>query len=339
MSRYQIFIAVLALIASSATSTAQTVYPDSAIRQRMQTEEREFLSSMKPGLQHTQMLAVRKAMQGDDSDLQQIRASRNQVQVLPEAVNAYYPTPDICLFIPKSNAKHKRPILLYLHGGGWCFGSINSCARFCAAVALEGDCAVAALNYRLAPAHPYPAALEDIRQAVSYLRTNAAHWGCDSTQIAVGGDSAGGNLALAAGMSVPGIDKIIPIYPVTKLFTEITPSWTTYGQGYGNDAELLEAFNEAYANHDERNPLISVGLSSDEALKSLPPALFISAGHDILLDQTAELVDRMNSLGCSVSYHVYPTATHLFITVPGQPTAFSEAVTAVSKFLNSSLNE
>ena len=138
---------------------------------------------------------------------------------------------------------------------------------------------------------------------------------------------------------VKNIDKIIPIYPVTKLFTEITPSWTTYGQGYGNDAELLEAFNEAYANHDERNPLISVGLSSDEALKSLPPALFISAGHDILLDQTAELVDRMNSLGCSVSYHVYPTATHLFITVPGQPTAFSEAVTAVSKFLNSSLNE
>lgn len=332
-------MAVLAFIASSATSTAQTVYPDSAIRQRMQTEEREFLSSMKPGLQHTQMLAVRKAMQGDDSDLQQIRASRNQVPVLPEAVNAYYPTPDICLFSPKSNAKHKRPILLYLHGGGWCFGSINSCARFCAAVALEGDCAVAALNYRLAPAHPYPAALEDIRQAVSYLRENAAHWGCDSTQIAVGGDSAGGNLALAAGMSVPGIDKVIPIYPVTKLFTEITPSWTTYGQGYGNDAELLEAFNEAYANHDERNPLISVGLSSDEALKSLPPALFISAGHDILLDQTAELVDRMNSLGCSVSYHVYPTATHLFITVPGQPTAFNEAVTAVSKFLNSSLNE
>lgn len=129
MSRYQIFIAVLALIASSATSTAQTVYPDSAIRQRMQTEEREFLSSMKPGLQHTQMLAVRKAMQGDDSDLQQIRASRNQVQVLPEAVNAYYPTPDICLFTPKNKAKHKRPILLYLHGGGWCFGSINSCAR------------------------------------------------------------------------------------------------------------------------------------------------------------------------------------------------------------------
>lgn len=110
MSRYQIFIAVLALIASSATSTAQTVYPDSAIRQRMQTEEREFLSSMKPGLQHTQMLAVRKAMQGDDSDLQQIRASRNQVQVLPEAVNAYYPTRTFAYLFrratPSTNARY-----------------------------------------------------------------------------------------------------------------------------------------------------------------------------------------------------------------------------------------
>ncbi len=335
MFRYKVLSAVVAFILlSSVTSTAQPIYPDSVIRQAMSVEEQAFLSSMKSGLQHSQMLAVRKAMQGDDSDLQQIRASRNQAPDLPEAVKTYYPTPDICLFSPKSKAKHKRPILLYLHGGGWCFGSINSCARFCAAVALEGDCVVAALNYRLAPAHPYPAALEDIRQAVSYLRENAAKWDCDSTQIAVGGDSAGGNLALAAGMSVLGIAKIIPIYPVTKLFTEITPSWIKYGQGYGNDAELLEAFNEAYANHDERNPLISVGLSSDDALKALPPTLFISAGHDILLDQTAELVDRMNGLGCPVIYHIYPTATHLFITVPGQPTAFKEAVTAVSKFLN-----
>ncbi len=339
MFRYNVLSAVVALILSSATLTAQPIYPDSVIQHKMSVEERAFLSSMKPGLQHSQMLAVRKAMRGDDSDLQQIRVSRNQAPELPETVKTYYPTPDICLFSPKAHTTHTRPILLYLHGGGWCFGSINSCARFCAAVALEGDCMVAALNYRLAPAHPYPAALEDIRQAVSYLREHAAEWGCDPALIAVGGDSAGGNLALAAGMSVPGIARIIPIYPVVKLFTEVTPSWSKYGQGYGNDAELLEAFNEAYANYDERNSLISVGLSSDEALRTLPPALFISAGHDILLDQTAELVDRMDRLGCPVSYHVYPTATHLFITIPGQPTAFKEAVSAVSKFLNTSPNE
>lgn len=121
---------------------------------------------------------------------------------------------------------------------------------------------------------------------------------------------------------------------MTKLFTESTASWRKYGKGYGNDAELLEAFNEAYSGKESRNPLISVGISDDEALKDLPPALFISAGHDILLDQTEELVDRLRDLEKPVEYHVYPTATHLFITVSGQPTAFNEAVKAVAKFLN-----
>lgn len=313
---------------------AQRVYPDSALQIKMLEEESTFLSNMRSGLQHTQMLAVRKAINGDDSDLQQIRASRNQAPVLPEDVKSQFLSPDICLFSPQKEANHKRPVMIYLHGGGWCFGSINSCARFCAAVAMEGDCLVAALNYRLAPTHPFPAPLDDIRDAIALIKENAEELGGDTTRIAVGGDSAGGNLALAAGMSIPDIAKIIPIYPVTKLFTEVSSSWTEYGKGYGNDAELLEAFNEAYANGNERNPLVSVALASDDALKALPPALFISAGHDILLDQTEEMVVRMEELGLPVSYHIYPTATHLFITVPGQPTAFGEAVKTVSRFLN-----
>lgn len=313
--------------------SAHAIYPDSLNQRMMQEEEQAFLENMKPGLQHTQMLAVRKAMQGDDSDLQQIRESRNQIPSLPEEVSTSYPAPTICLFSPKKATNRKRPILLYLHGGGWCFGSINSCARFCAAVALEADCIVAALNYRLSPAHPFPAPLEDCQKAVAYLKEHAFKWGGDSTHVSVGGDSAGGNLALATALSVPGISKVIPIYPVTKLFTEQTPSWIKYANGYGNDAKLLEAFNEAYANNQERNPLASVGLCSDEALKALPPALFISAGHDILLDKTATLVERMQHLDMPVSYRIYPTATHLFITVPGQPTAFKEAVRDVSLFI------
>lgn len=314
--------------------TAHAIYPDSVLQQKMLLEEQAFLAKMKPGLQHTQMLTVRAAMQGNDSDLQKIRESRNQASTLPENVKAFYPSPNICLFSPKKASTRKRPILLYLHGGGWCFGSINSCARFCAAVALEADCVVAALNYRLAPTHPFPAPLEDCQRAISFLKVHAEEWNCDSTQISIGGDSAGGNLALATTMSVPNIFKVISIYPVTKLFTEQTDSWEKYAKGYGNDAELLEAFNEAYAHHNEKNPLVSVGLCSDEALKALPPALFISAGHDILLDQTADFVKRLQKLNRPVTYHIYPTASHLFITVSGQPTAFAEAVKTVSNFLN-----
>lgn len=326
-------IITISAIATAMNLTAQT-YPTRKLQKQMQTEERAFLSNMKPGLQHTQMLAVRAAIQGDDTALQQIRQSRNIAPTLPETITTTYPTPDLCLFVPVNAASRKRPLLLYLHGGGWCFGSINSCARFCATLAEVGDCCVAALNYRLSPKYPYPEPLNDCVQAFSYLKQHAEEWGCDSTQISVGGDSAGGNLALATAMSIDGVHKVIPIYPVTKLFTEMTPSWKKYAVGYGDDAELLEAFSEAYARKETHNPLVSVGLASDETLTKLPPVLLLSAGHDILFDQTAELAGRLKKLNHPLSYHVFPTATHLFITVPGQPTAFAEAVKIIARFLN-----
>ena len=220
-------------------------YPSDSLQRRMLDDERLFLSRMPTDLQHRQMLAVRAAISGDCAALQQIRQSRNQPPQLPDGVTATYPTPDICLFTPSRPALRKRPLLLYLHGGGWCFGSINSCARFCATLALEADCCVAALDYRLSPAHPFPAPLDDCRRAFAYLRQHADAWGCDSTQVAVGGDSAGGNLALATALSTEGVSRVVPIYPVTRLYTRGTPSWTGYAQSYGDDAELLEASCEA----------------------------------------------------------------------------------------------
>ena len=141
------------------------ICPNAELQRQMQIEERSFLASMKPGLQHKQMLAVRAAIQGDDADLQQIRRSRNQAPVLPQGVNTSYPQSNLCLFTPTVPSERLRPLLLYLHGGGWCFGSINSCSRFCAALALEANCCVAALDYSLAPASPFPAPLADCQQA------------------------------------------------------------------------------------------------------------------------------------------------------------------------------
>ena len=328
--------ALAALTLASPSASGQT-FPNAKLRQKMLTEEQKFLAGMKPGLQHTQMLAVHNAMNGDYAALNAIRQSRNQAPVLPEGVDTTRPTPDICLFMPSRRSARKRPLMLYLHGGGWCFGSINSCARFCAALALEADCCVAALNYRLSPTHPFPAPLNDCQEAFAYLRQHADEWGCDTARISIGGDSAGGNLALATAMSVKGACAVVPIYPVTKLYTEPTASWEKYAKGYGNDAELLEAFNKAYAQEETRNPLASVCLASDEALKALPPVMIISAGHDILFDQTAELAQRLERLHHPLTHCVYPTATHLFITVPGQPTAFKEAVKAVGKFLNKNI--
>lgn len=311
-------------------------FPNESMQQAMQRDETAFLQSLSPTLQHTQALAVRTAMQGDARALQQIRKSRNVAPTLPEGVRAITLSPTMTLFQSTQPTQGLRPVLLYLHGGGWCFGSINSCTRFCAAVAKAANICVVALNYRLAPEHPYPAPLDDCRTAFNYLKHYATEFGGDTTRVSIGGDSAGGNLAIAAAMTVGGkssVHRLIPIYPVTELFTRPTSSWRTYAQGYGDDAELLETFNEAYAAGQQQCPLVSVGLASDEALQQLPPILLISAGHDILFDQTNDWAKRLQSLSHPLSYHIFPTATHLFITVPGQPTAFAEAVRLTSEFL------
>lgn len=329
---FPIFLFITALLSPCC---AQTV-PSEALQQAMQRDETAFLQSMSPTLQHTQALAVRMAIQGDARALQQIRERRNVAPTLPEGAKAVTLTPTMTLFRSTQPTSKPRPVLLYLHGGGWCFGSINSCMRFCAAVAKRANICVVALNYRLAPEHAYPAPLDDCRMAFNYLKGHAAEFGGDTTRVSIGGDSAGGNLAIATAMTVGGkssVYSLIPIYPVTELFTRSTPSWRTYAQGYGDDAELLEAFNEAYAAGQQQSPLVSVGLATDDTLQQLPPVLLISAGHDILFDQTAAWVKRLQSLDHPLSYHVFPTATHLFITVPGQPTAFNESVRIVSEFL------
>lgn len=304
------------------------------LESQMRMEEKVFLQSRPAGVQHRQAEAVRAAMRGDSRELTAIREERNSPPALPEGVERRDLTTTLTLFAPSRPASRPRPVLLYLHGGGWAFGSINSCARFCAALALAGDVCVVAQNYRLAPENPYPAALDDCRAAFRYLREHAAEWGGDSSRISIGGDSAGGNLAFAAALAEPGVHSIVPIYPVTRLFTVETESWRTYGKGYGNDAELMEAFQEAYAGANGRDPLVSVECATDEALRGLPPTLVIAAGHDVLLDQGAAFVRRLLENSVTVDYHVFAGATHLFITVPGQPTAFAEAVRLTADFLN-----
>ena len=307
--------------------------PSRSEQRQMLQEEQVFLRGMKPGLQHTQMLAVRAGMAGNVDPLNAIRQSRNTAPSLPEGITATDITSTMRLFRPSKQSKRPMPVLLYLHGGGWCFGSINSCTRFCASVAKEVQCCVVALNYRLSPEHPYPTPLTDCQEAFVYLKEHAHEWGGDTTRISIGGDSAGGNLAVATALSTQGVRSLIPIYPVTKLFSEHTPSWTAYARGYGDDAELLEAFCEAYARGKTQEPLVSVGLAPDSMLQKLPPVLLISAGHDVLADQGAAFAHRLKSVGVSTDYHLFPTATHLFITVGGQPTAFQRAVRIVAKFL------
>ena len=292
-----------------------------------------FLQALPDGLQQTQTLAVEKAIAGDNAALMAVRNSRNTRQTLSENVSVRQLSESLRLYEP-SGVDGRLPLLVYFHGGGWTFGSLNSCARFCDAVAAMGGVKVLAVDYRLAPEHPFPCGLHDCCDAVAYARDNAALLGIDASRISAGGDSSGGNLALAVALSDEcrgALESLVLFYPVTKAFADGSESWRKYGSGYGLDADLMEAFNRAYlGGTDSENHAVSVGLCSGEQLRRLPRTLLVAAGRDILRDQGCELAEKS---GGRIERVEFPDAVHLFITVPGQDEAFRKAVDLTYEFI------
>lgn len=299
-----------------------------------------FRKAMPKGRQHDQSMAVLEAYSGQPEALMKVRKSRSQSPVLRDGVVADEVSPIITMYRPADwqELEYPMPILIYLHGGGWAFGSRNSCAKFCMEMATR-DVVVLDVEYSLAPDCPFPAALDDVLGAIALARANAVAWGSRPELISVGGDSAGGNLSLAAALALQDSDatfslnSLVLFYPVVKAYADNSYSWNTFAQGYGLDAELMDAFNVAYASGREYEPLVSPAHASDEALAKLPAILLIAADRDVLRDQGQEFAARISNLGVSVQNVIVPNSIHLFITVDGQPTAFQYATDITASHL------
>lgn len=324
---------VTLLIAALMGTLPAAVPADSTMRK----EADAFIAGMDTRLQPRQRDAIRAAIDGDTRALQQVRNARNARPVYPPCVEVTEPAPHLRLYTPTGAAAADRPLLVYLHGGGWTIGSLNSCARFCGEVCARGSVSVLAVDYRLAPEHPYPAGLDDCERAVRFALEHAAAWGCSPRRVIVGGDSSGGNLAIATALRLDKGDVVglLLFYPVVKAWNDGSPSWQAYGKGFGLDGDLMEAFNRSYVTPDgARKAGVSPMLASDEALRTLPRTLLVAAGRDILACQGAEFIDRITALGVEAERIEFAPAVHLFITVPGQDTAFNEAVARAVGFMN-----
>lgn len=206
------------------------------------------------------------------------------------------------------------PTLLYIHGGGWVGGSIGLnewCAR---AIAGGAPCNVVSVSYRLAPAHPYPAALEDCKAAAAWLRATGASLGLNTRTIGLGGASAGGNLALATALAcAPGtFAGLVLFYPVAGADFS-TPSYVRYAHGPGLTRQrMLEIFDlydpDGRRSHD---PLIVPNLAAN--LDRLPPVCLIAAEHDVLRDDSVALAAALEAAGVATDFHIEPGVTHGFI--------------------------
>ena len=332
------------ILAATAASLLLTGNPAPDDNDSMRYEADEFVASMPDGLQNRQETAIRHALKGSYSELRLVRSSRNRAAPLSENVD----TADLLIpaagslvrarFYQPADRSGRLPLLLYFHGGGWTIGSINSCAAFCNALASTGHVSVIAVDYALAPENPYPKALDQCVAILEWLRANASKFNTDAETISLGGDSSGGNLAIATALrSSHKPRSIVAFYPVVKAYDDNSRSWQEYGSSYGLDSRLMDAFNESYIRNGNDslryNPFVSPAHADDESLRSLPPMLMISAGRDILYDQGQEFFLRLKSLGADVKKHDFSQAVHLFITVPGQPAAFGKAVGLTAEFL------
>jgi acetyl esterase len=258
------------------------------VARRIYRDTRAVLSPKAPGIAETKLLILSHAL----------------------AVRAYRPVLDEVL-----------PALVFFHGGGWTIGDLDTHDVLCRQLALGTRCVVFSVDYRLAPEHPFPAAVEDCFFATRHIWENARALGVDANRIAVGGDSAGGNLAavvalMARAQGGPPLACQLLIYPATDQRCQL-PSHERNGQGYLLTRDGIRFFREAYLpdEKDRTDWRASPLLAASHA--GLPPAFVLTAGYDPLVDEGRAYAERLAKAGVEVGYREYSDMVHGFVLFGG----------------------
>ena len=235
-----------------------------------------------------------------------------------------------------------QPLVVYLHGGGFTIGDLDTHDEACRILCREGRVHVLSVDYRLAPEHPFPAALDDTMAALRWAQANAATLGARA--VAIGGDSAGGNLAavaarLAARAGTPPVAQLL-VYPVTDRGHAATRSQALFGEGYFLDTRDREAFNRHYLHGAAvagDDPRVAPLRARD--LHGLPPALVVTAGFDILRDEGGAYAEALRAAGTVARQRRFAGLVHGFIHMTGVARAPREATAAIAREWRALLDE
>jgi acetyl esterase len=235
------------------------------------------------------------------------------------------------------------PALVYCHGGGWVLPSFAHHDRLCRQLCRGAACVVVAVDYRLAPEHPFPAATDDCLAATRGAARCAAEFGVDPTRIAVAGDSSGGALAAATARRIrdeggPPLRGQLLLCPATDYHTPATPSALEYAEGYLMTRAQLMWFwghyltDESEADNPDASPLRAPDL------RGLPPALVITAEYDVLRDEGERYAERLRAAGVPTAHSRYPGMIHGFFTMFGVLDQAQQAVDEASAWLRATLS-
>jgi acetyl esterase len=211
------------------------------------------------------------------------------------------------------------PILVYFHGGGWVIGNLEAYDATCRALTNAAGCMVVAMEYRLAPEHKFPAAPEDCYAATQWVAANAPTIGGDPARIAIGGDSAGGNLTavvahMARDRGGPALRYQLLVYPVTDYHFD-TVSYRENAEGYLLTKDSMVWFWNHYLRSaaDGANPLASPLRAAN--LQGLPPAMVLTAEFDPLRDEGEAYAARLQEAGVPVTLKRYEGMIHGFFSL------------------------
>ena len=274
-----------------------------------------LLEQMKAmGFTYTSDLTVTRAREMVQA-MQAVRPAGEPVAHIEDSVIPG-PAGEIPIRIYTPEGSGPFPILVFFHTGGWQIGNLDTQDPLCRRITNRAGCSVVAVDYRLAPEHPFPAAVDDCYEATKWVATHATEFQGDPSRVAVGGDSSGGNLAAVTALMArdrgnPKLAFQLMMFPATD-FRLSTPSMEELGEGYNvTKPQMMWIRNNYLPNQaDWTNPLASPLLAPD--LSGLPPALIIYAEYDPLRDDAEAYATRLKEAGVSVKASRYDGMIHDF---------------------------
>jgi acetyl esterase len=290
-----------------------TLDPDAAaVYQAFQDAGRPPYETLTPPEARAYYLAARPVTNPEPPELQ---------RVAPLSIPAPHGAIPARVYTPRTlrKANGLAPCLVFFHGGGWVIGDLESHDVVCRKLACEGELIVISVDYRLAPEHKFPAAVDDAITATAWIADNAKTLGIDRARVSVGGDSAGGNLAAVVAIAArdgkgPAISSQVLIYPATD-FAMTHPSHSEPETSILLTHTVINWFRDHYLNGTADVQDWRASPARAATLIGLPPAYVLTAGADPLRDEGEEYAERLKQAGVAVTYRHFPGQFHGFFTM------------------------